>query len=166
MKDLRDIIEISLQENVDKALEKMDDLQLYKLTQYLAGSFLTKPPNDEQRVFIQEIFGEHRWAEFVNSEQLRRGKNPPYFIKIPPFDFQQIRSIVMFECCKRFGDVLLNISDLKVEIATNKSNTATLKRDLAQAVLDSFDENDTFWKDDGWCNVSDVLQKHELFNLD
>lgn len=166
MKDLRDIITVSLTENINDVLKDFDNIEIFSLSMYLASTFIDTPPSEKQKVFIEKIFGNHNWAEFIQNEVRRRRPNPPFMITRPPFDLSEIRAIVMFEVCKRFADVLKIESQLNLKLANTKADKARLKYDLALAVESSYDEDRVFWKDDGWVNVSEVLIKHKLLNLE
>lgn len=164
MKDIRDIITVSLTENINEVLKDFDNLEIFSLAMYLASTFIDTPPSEKQKVFIKKIFGEVNWAEFIQNEVRRRRPNPPFMIMRPPFDLSEIRAIVMFEVTKRFADVLKAESQLNLKLANMKAEKANLKLDLAVAVVNSYD-GDTFWKDDGWINISEVLMKHKLIDL-
>ena len=160
MKKDKDIIFDSTYENVNVFIENHKDIFiLIDLSLYISGNFVNKPPNNIQKEFIDEFFGNHEWAVFINES---KNKNT-FFSNIPPFDLPTIRGILNHELLKLIKynkDKLVSKNEKK--LIEEKED---LKRKLKLAIDYSFDENGVFWKDDGWCNVRDVLLYKNLIEL-
>lgn len=180
MEDTRTFQQKSFQANMDAFLEKLDNLEFYQLTNFLNTTFYDTEPNEIQAEFIDEFFGNKDWDGFINDY---RGTANKYIMSNGWVHVNEVlskvREYISFRLSHRFIDLLkekadlaLEVSNLKVErciddLKTIKGDVKTLalKTELLDAIEDSkFDG--VFDKMDGWCNVSDVLVRHNLITLE
>ncbi len=143
-----------LQELVVKFCDKLSFKELRDLGIYLGAevSQKTKPSKIQQK-FCEEFIGEVRYAEYLQNTNTYFSND-----KIVGSEIAELYNFVSFQCILRSSELLLENSELKL-------NELKLKKDLAEAVVASFEGN-TFYKVDGWCNVSEVLEKYKLISLE
>jgi hypothetical protein len=135
--------------------------ELTNLCLYLGGMFQHRPPTEMEKEFIGEFMGHDAWATYVS-----RSKNPtPLFKHIPPFDLTTILSILNFETMLAVQDKMLNIDKIEKNHEKLKSNRRELKKQLKSAIDNSYYDG-IFYKADGWCYVSEVLENNNLIKLE
>lgn len=172
MEDTRSFKEKSFQTNVDAALDKLTDLEFYRLNNYLNSTFLRDKPDEKQIEFLDEIFGIENWTAYIDEYD-------NYFLSRKGVSCKTIlpslKEYLFFKLNHRFIDLLsdngntkLELSntkiktiDLEVEVAKAKLKEANLRLDIAKAIELSYDDG-IFYKDDGWINLAEVLKKNKL----
>jgi len=182
MEDNRTFKAKSFQSNMDTILERFDDLELYRLANYLNSKFGDTAPNDLQKEFIDEFFGHAEWAEFINDSKRYQKGGITFFsngyIRCSE-TLREVREYLLFKMSHRFIDLLSDkhkaeseLSESKLEslekeitIQETELKLLKLKDELSNAIDNSVDGG-IFDKADGWCNISDVLLSHKLINLD
>jgi len=147
----------SLIENFNSFVKKLSDKDVLEISLYITTKFDSNPPNNITKEFIDEFIGNDDWAVFV--QDYRTGHNSLFRPFILVSEINEIRSLIMFEVTLRFNKLLNKKVVKKVDLIPK------LKVDLKSAIDNSF-EDDIFSKVDGWCNVSDVLVKYKLINLE
>ncbi len=157
MRTDRKIILESLTNNLDKFLDKLSDIECLDLSNYLSYNFLKKQPTEIQKEFIEEFFTLDKWLNFYQKcKRIEMGNNV-YFHSEPEF-WNEIKTHVLFHIS------FLYDKHLKKENKELK-NQEQLIKDLDNAILNS-EIDGIFDKCEGWLNISEVLQKHKLINLD
>lgn len=166
---MRDIVFQSTYDNIREFIKGKDIKQLMELSTYIVSTeALTRPPNELERQFIKDFFTETGWAEHI---QYQKGtQKEKYFLKPPSFDLETISKLLFLEVMKLAKKQMIKLtSELSASNLVSQikqKEIELLVRELQIAVLESYDENGVFWKDDGWCNVSLVLQKYKLIKLE
>lgn len=165
---MSDIIFQSTYDNIKEFIKGKNVEDLMELSTYIVGTeAINRPPNELEKQFIKEFFTTEAWAEHIQYQKgTQKGK---YFLKIPPFDLQTISKILFFEVMELAKEEMTSIkrdlSTLDLENQIKDNEKMLLEAELRVAVVKSHDENGVFWKDDGWCNISEVLQKYGLISL-
>jgi hypothetical protein len=163
-----------LQENVVDYCKELSHEDLQNLVIYLGNEIEANvKPTKIQQEFCETFLGAVNYADFLKYWSLPEKERPIFSnTKIIRSDLNELYMYVSWQANLRIGKLLLEVSDWKVKasklelkIADKKLKTAKLKEDLSNAVLDSYEGN-IFYKDDGWCNISDVLVKHKLIKLE
>jgi len=163
-----------LQENVVDYCKGLSHEDLQNLVIYLGNEIEANvKPTKIQQEFCEMFLGAVNYAYFLKYWSLPEKERPIFSnTKTIRSDLNELYMYVSWQANLRVGRLLLEVSEWKVKasklelkIADKKLETAKLKEDLANAVLDSY-EGDIFYKDDGWCNISDVLVKHKLIKLE
>lgn len=151
MEDSRTFKEKSLQTNIDNFIKELDDLTLYRLSNYLNSTFVDTPPDETQKRFINEFFGEDEWVNYIRDFYTKTGK---YFVSTPKFNLAKIKEYVMFKISHRFIDLLvehnkidteliklkMDICDLKIKIGENNINKLKLKIGISEAFKNNPDD--------------------------
>lgn len=143
-----------LQELVVKFCDNLSFKELRDLAIYLGAevSQKTKPSKIQQK-FCEEFIGKVRFAEYLQNANIYFSND-----KIIGSEIAELYSFVSFQCILRSSELLLENGELKLK-------ELKLKKDLAEAVIASF-EGDIFYKVEGWCNISEVLEKYKLISLE
>jgi hypothetical protein len=179
MDDTRNFKERSFQNNLDEFLEKITDLEFYQLVNFLNSTFMDTDANELQTEFIDEFFGLDEWPEYVRS--CRASSITFYsnqYIHVAE-TLKKVKEFLLFRMSHRFIDTLLakseaeqEVTKLKIKVLDEESitqhtklNLLELKLELSKAVENSYDDG-VFWKDEGWCNISEVLIKNKLLKLE
>lgn len=155
-----DVIYKSTYENIQDFLKGKNVNNMLDCCLFLSSSdrYQKQPPNQETKDFIEQIFSNELWADFVM--QQRRPKQK-YFNPRPPFDFDTITSILNFEVIKMASLVQYETVTKVVTKIQKINKREQLKKDLKQAMEQSV-FNGTFDKIDGFINLYEVLIKHNL----
>lgn len=180
MEDNRTLKEKSFQNNMNSFLDELEDLDFYRLSSYLLSGFMLRAPDKIQEDFIDEFFGKVEWADYIYYSK----KENAYILSshaVACADILgKVKEYLLFKMNHRFIDLLsakskveqhlnntkIEVLEEQIKIETNVLKNTVLKFELDEAFKESIDENGVFWKDDGWCNVSDVLVKHKLLKLE
>lgn len=163
-----------LQERVVDYINSFTFEELRDLAIYLgAGIMQSVVPTKQQQKFCETFLGAVSYAKYLEYHSLDN-KDRPYFTTAHStgMEIQELYGFVSFQCVLRSSELMLSVSNLsvkisklEVKIAKEKLKQITLKEDLANAINNSF-EDGIFWKNDGWCNISEVLEKHKLIKLE
>lgn len=163
-----------LQEQVVKYCKDLSHKELQDLVIYLGNKIETaEKPTKIQQEFCELFLGKGSYAECLQYYSLSEDKRP-FFSSIRRInsDLAELYSFVSWQANLRISSILLELADEKVktsklelEICDKNLEKAKLKEDLAKAILNSYEDN-IFYKDNGWCNVSDVLIKYKMINLE
>lgn len=163
-----------LQERVVEYCNTLSFEELRDLAVYLGAGITTSvKPKEKEQEFCEKYLGAVNYGEYLRYTALPKDKKP-YFSSAfkTGSEIQELYGFVSFQVVVRSSEVLLNLSSEKVKssklnlkIADKNLEKAKLKEDLAKAIASSY-EGDIFYKDNGWCNISDVLVKHKLIKLD
>ena len=134
--------------------------------------------NKLQSEFIDEFFGLDEWKEYVTTCRASSTTfYSNYYVHVAE-TMKKVKEFLLFRMSHRFVDLLsakakvelelantkLEVIDYETTIEHTKLNLLKLKLKLLKAVEDSHVDG-VFWKDDGWCNISDVLIKNKLLKL-
>lgn len=162
-----------LQERVVDYINSFTFEELRDLAIYLgAGIMQSVVPTKQQQKFCETFLGTVNYGEYLKYHSLE-SKDRPYFTSAHKtgIEIQELYGFISFQCVLRSSEVLLDLSKEKVKssklelkIAKEELKQATLKEDLANGIVDSFEDN-VFYKDNGWCNISEVLMKYKLIEL-
>ena len=153
--DATNLKERSFQANIDKFVEKLDNIDLYRLCNYLTERFIDHEPDEIQMSFIEEFFGKASWFMFVQDEKKMRDGNESVFKLRPPFDFRKIREYLLYKTQSRFLNVMSELSKMKLA----ESN---FRIDILNALKQ--ENNGEFDKVDGFSDIFDVLIKYKIVN--
>lgn len=147
---------------------------------YFEDGFENLLNNEETKndinIFLDEFIGLNEWANIIYDIH-----HPEAYFKKSSLTtrdiLSQIRllmgsiSIHYLKTSKK-TNISSEITTLKKELKNIKNNISkknsfknNLKKDLRKAIKDSY-EGDIFWKDNGWCNVSEVLMDYKLIKLE
>ena len=169
-KDTRTLKEKSFHVNMDNFLNKISDIEIFKLSNYLASHFIDTPPDKLQQEFIEEFFGTFNWAIFIDNENKKREGTLEYLVPRPNFDLPSIREYLMFKITIRFGDLILQVSKLEMNVAKlnaknlkEKFKLATVKSEIILSFLLN-KQDGGFNKIDGFSDIYEILIRHKLIN--
>ena len=160
-----------LQEKVVEYCNTLSFEELRGLAIYLgSGIENNQKPTEKEQDFCEVFLGAVNYATYL---RIKSEIKESYFsgTKTIGYEINELYSFVSFQTIIRSSEVLLQLSDEKVKssklelkIANKNLERAKLKEDLSKAILNSYEDN-IFYKDDGFCNLSDVLIKHKLLEL-
>lgn len=162
-----------LQIKVVDYCKELSHKDLQDLVIYLGNEIETsKKPTKVQQEFCESFLGKVSYASCLQYYALKEEKRPIFSnIRRINSELSELYSFVSWQANLRISVLLLEIADLKVKnsklelkIANKDVKTAKLKEDLSKAILNSY-EGDIFYKSDGWCNVTDVLEAYKLIKL-
>lgn len=159
----RQIKSNSIQTNIDTFIKDLTHLECYQLVLYLSNRYMTEEPNEIQKKFVDEFFDIHEWLKFISIEKESEQGKTKYFYR-PPFDLNNVRTILMFTVILRMPDILMENSNLTVHKTEEELKKIDLKIKLVLAFQNSH-ENGIFNKIEGWCNISEVLVEEKLLIL-
>jgi len=163
-----------LQEKVVEFCKNLSHRELQDLVIYLGNEIeANKKPTEIQQQFCETFLGAVYYAEFLQYWALPENKRPLFGnIKIISYNLNELYTFVSWQSNLRISNLLVEIADekvnsskLKLKLADKKVEKARLREDIAKAIVNSY-EGDIFYKDNGWCNVIDVLSKYKLVNLE
>ena len=144
----RDFIYKSTYKNILNFIKDRPLNEIYDLCDYLGGTYMNTPPNEPQKEFIEEFFGHHEWAVYVNDR-----KSTSLFRRmIPPFDLANIIAILYYETIK--------LSRKEIE-KLNSIDVGKVKTELEDALDNSY-EDGVFSKVAGFSNLYEVLVENEF----
>jgi hypothetical protein len=153
----REIILKSLANNLDRFLNKLSDIECIDLSNYLSYNFIKKQPTEIQKEFIEEFFTLDKWLSFYQKcKRIEMGHKISFHFE-PEF-WNEIRTHVLFHILFLYDK---HLTKENKELRRQEQ----LIKDLDNAILNS-EIDGIFDKYEGWLNVSEVLQKHKLINLD
>lgn len=163
-----------LQEKVAEFCKKLSHKELQDLVIYLGNEIEENiKPTKIQQEFCETFLGGVNYAEFLKFHSLSENERPSFGnIKRINSDLNELYTFVSWQATLRISNLLLEISNYKVtnsklelKIAEKDLEKARLEEDLSKAILNSYEDN-IFYKNSGWCNISDVLIKYNLINLE
>lgn len=157
------MIQNSIQTNIENFLKDFSDIEAYQLCMYLGSRYMTQEPTQKQAEFLDEFFDLDEWKRYVKAEKEISLSNELVMFR-PVFDLNSVRTVLMFVVLQRIPNILKDISKLKVKEANKKLKQLELKAKLLGAVHDSYYDG-VFDKCDGWCNIADVLVEAKLLKL-
>jgi len=165
---------LALQKKVEKFCKTLSHEDLQQLAIYLGTGIVNgSRPTKVQQTFCESFIGAVSYGDYLKFHSLPEEKRP-YFSTAykTSADVSELYNFVSWQCCLRMSNLFCEIADKKVEsskleleIANKKLETAKLKEDLANAILHSYEGN-VFYKDEGWLNISEVLEKYKLIDLE
>jgi hypothetical protein len=152
----------SLIGNFREFVEPLTDLELSELCNYMTLSFNDSPPNKIAEKFIDEMIGIDDYLVYVADYRRElEGRVVSFRPMLIIEHINNLKKFLMAESSFRFHKHLKKIEG---EVKSKEDDLDKLKLDLKNAIEDSFFDG-VFDKCDGWCNVADVLIKHDLINL-
>lgn len=163
-----------LQERVVEYCNTLSFEELRDLAIYLgAGITICIQPQVKEQEFCEKYLGAVNYGEYLQYTALPENKKPHFSSAFKTgSEIQELYGFVSFQVVVRSSEVLLSLADervksskLNLKLFDKKVETARLREDLAKAIVNSY-EGDIFYKDNGWCNISEVLMKHKLIDLD
>ena len=114
--------------------------------------------------FLDEFFGLEEWFNVlkdINSTSYFRAASGSTYNLL-----DKVRVLILPLSIKFIMAERLNTSNKEVELAENHLEKCNLKLDLHLAYTNSYDVDGVFYKNGGWCNISDVLVKYNLLDLE
>jgi len=167
-------LKLILQDKCKDFCEDLSSEELQDLCFYLgSGVNSNEKPTEIQQKFCEDFLGAVNYAEYLRYTAYPKDKKPTFSTAHKTgMDIMELYSYISWQAIKRMSNLFLEISDLKVKtsklevkVASQELKKAKLKKDLSTAIVNSF-EGDIFYKDNGWCNISEVLEEYKLIKLD
>jgi len=156
----KDIITESIRDNIyefvtGKKIEDLIDLYNYLATKRCMESH----PTELGKKFIEEFFGNDRWAGYINE---RKKEHTSIFSYLDVDDTRNSAlTFLSFEIIQLVGKGIADKSAKDRQLQKLKKEKETLKKELEQALDDSVDGG-VFYKDDGFINLYEVLIRHNM----
>lgn len=165
---------LALQKRVVEFCKELSHKDLQELALYLGAKINKKEkPTQLQQKFCEQFLGIDNYIEYLRFVALPKEKQPCFTTAFKTGNsVSEMYNFVSWQCCLRMSNLFCELTDervksskLNLKLADKKVETAKLREELSKAIVNSYEGN-IFYKDNGWCNISEVLVKHKLIDLD
>ena len=173
------IIIESIHNNLSKFLKYLTDEELIAVFEviHMTPGFESHINGEENKEivnkFLDEFIGLNQWCNYLQDIH-----DPKYFARsnynvrktinyiqnlIGPFAIKRLK-ITSIQGKIENAEEKLETINKKIELNKLQTHFLNLKVALSEAIERSY-EDGIFYKDDGWCNVSEVLESYGLIKL-